>query len=197
MNGRRIIPPSSLGLMHRQQPHRDNHEHSFPFEPFPEGEVQNPEACWDQHSESERINRYYKPERQWGDQQVKAITEGQTFTFGYFLDLKIHMPATVNVRLSAVDIAGAITGTVNSLYVDWTLDIGCGRALQIISLRQLVQPLSALPADQTDLSLSLPIHALRVAAKLTFEAGVLDLKPNVQMVAMSAPVMSYPGMIAR
>ena len=202
MAPRRIIVPPSTSMLprtiHRVQPQRDYHEHEDGFEPFPEGVVQTPDACWDQHPEADKIARFYKPERQWGDQEIQAIVEGEQFTFGQFLDLKLHLPAVVSLRLSSVDIQNAITAPLTSLFVDWTLDIGCGRALQIVQLRQLVQPQAAQAgATLTDLSIQLPVHALRVSAQLTFQAGILGKKPTVQMVAMVAPFTSYPEMVAR
>lgn len=222
MNGRRspVVPPTHsltrriapsaqsqqprgiLGLQHRQHPQRDFVEHEDPIEPFPEGDVVVPEACWFQHPEAPKWQKYYKPERQWGDVQVFQIEDLQTQQFGQLLDYRTHFPSATLVRLSAVDISGQLARPDANLTVQWTVDIGCGRALQILTFSQRVQPqiASALPDPTatalTDISFQLPIQACRVSGTIVDDFSGTGKTFNVQVTAMIAPFTVYPDMVA-
>jgi hypothetical protein len=213
MNGRRFVqvPPSSRGMlpatMHRMHRQRDFVEHEDPTQPFPEGDVDTPEACWFQHPEAQKISKYYRPERQWGDSFTSIITDNQKVTFGQRLDLRLHIPAVVVLRLSAQDTSGILTEPDANLFVTWQVDIGCGRALQILSFTQNVMPLlggpgapfagTPVPSTNTDIYLQLPVQALRASGTIVDNFSAVGNKYNVTCVAMAAPITSRPDMVSR
>ena len=185
--------------MHHQQARRDYHEHAEPFEPFPEGDVTNPDACWDQHPEAPKITRFYQPERQWGDRRVLDFPASgigpptPPKLTQQLLDLKFHIPAVVMLRLSSTELTGALT-TLSANYVTtWTIDIGCGRALQIKTIAEQIAPIDG--SASTDIFLQLPVHALRVSASVNIVSNPDDFV--IECVAAAAPFTSFPGMVAR
>lgn len=206
MSGRRIPipPPAAPRLMHRISPQRFHVQHEDPLESFPEGEVQNPEACWFQHPDAPKITRFYKPERQWGDRfvgQVSNDPNGPPLVqpTGQLIDLKLQTPAVVSVRLSSVAVGRTTPLPTTDCFVRWTLDIGCGRSLQIVTFEQQAQPVNAvLGTSTTDVQLQLPINALRISAEIVdVFVGIGTPTFNIECVAMAAPFTSYPEMIAR
>lgn len=200
MNGRRIQipPPAAPRLMHRLAPQRGHVLHEDPLESFPEGEVQNPEACWFQHPESSRIQDFYKPERQWGDVASFKVPDqslgGTTIeTSGQLGDLRLHMPAVCLVRISAVEISGNMTVAGANTTATFTLDVGCGRALQIKKKTIQVQPADG--SNDTDVFYQLPVQALRGNVSVTVKdnVGEFDIRAFIHI----APFTGYPEMIAR
>ena len=189
-----------------------------------DGEVRGPEACWGQWG-GDRKRRFYNPSKQWGDRRVIAITNGNTIpaanvpiaqgglnpnqtTYaspntttltGYLVDMKLHIPAVCVLYLSAVDISGTLSsgGTLATLYVLWTVEIGCGRANQKKTQMQLVAP-----SDNsviTALNIEQPMQALRVYGQVfDTHVGVSSPVYEVECVATVAPQSTvFPEAVSR
>jgi hypothetical protein len=197
----RIIPPSARAVpetLLRQQEQRDYHEHEDPFEPYPEGVVVTPDACWDQHPEATRIQKYYQPSRQWGDRRLLVFKDQQ---FGgttveqtqQLLDFRYEQPTVIALRLSCVELTGRLTTASSAFVATWTVDVGCGRALQIKQYTQQVSPNSG--AGSTDLFLTFPAHAIRASCSVSCTSNVGEF--DIECVCGVAPYTSLPTMVSR
>ena len=198
-----VIPPSSTPsamprTVHRLDPQRGYVQNEDPTQPFPEGDVVVPEACWFQHPEAPKISRFYQPQRQWGDRKVLVFPPlplgGQlTQLSQQLLDLRLDIPAVCLVRLSSVELSGGLTALTPNAVTTWTLDLGCGRSLQIKTVAEQIA--TADGANSTDIALQVPIQALRVSASVFVKNNVPEFV--VECVAQVAPFTSYPGMVDR
>jgi hypothetical protein len=181
-------------------PHQ-NGAHTFDQE---EGDVVVPEPCWDQYpsgpdGDGNVKRRYYNPTRQWGDQvsiDVPLSSALTLFPFDQLIDFRLHMPAVITLRLSAVCVNGILAAPSAKLFVTWTVDYGCGRATQTKPYHQLVGPADGNP--DTDIVVQSPCHALRVSGVLTANfGGGLPLGPfTVHCTAACAPQTSFPDMVS-
>jgi hypothetical protein len=118
-----------------------------------------------------------------------ASTNRSTLT-GQMIDLKLEVPSVVLVYLSAVDLTGTLTATTAKLFVQWTLNFGCGRANISKQFQQLVGPQNG--SVVTDLNIQQAIQALRVSAQVfdTISGGAAPIYA-VECTCMVAPFTSY------
>ena len=119
--------------------------------------------------------------------QTTSASPNTTTLTGQLIDLKLFIPAVCIVYLSAVDTSGTLVGaTLATLFVEWTLDIGCGRAAQKKMQQQLVAPSDN--SVQTAIQFQQPIQALRVSGQVfDTHTGVSAPIYTVECVATCAP----------
>lgn len=195
-----ILRPTPHNELDPDNPH-ENGAHTFDQE---EGDVVLPEPCWDQYPDGPdgdgNVRRhFYNPTRQWGDQvsvDVPANGTDTTYPFDQLIDFRLHMPAVITLRLSAVCVNGVLAAPSAKLFVTWIVDYGCGRATQTKPYHQLVGPADG--STDTDIVIVSPCHALRVSGSLTaLLSGGLGLGPfTVHCTAACAPQTSFPDMVS-
>lgn len=194
--------PSMPPTLHRQHPQRDFVRNTDPTEPFPEGVVTNPEACWFQHPDesNRRFQKYYNPAVRWGDRRVvqfapNAAGPSVTTATQFTLDFKFGytQPAVMQLRLSAVELTGALIAPSANDTVRFQVFIGTGAALQQKQFFLEVAPFDG--TVQTDINLILPAQMLRVAANVT----VVNNVPQhvIEVVTQCAPYYGEGAMVGR
>ena len=118
--------------------------------------------------------------------QTTYASPNTTLLTGYLVDLKLIIPAVCVVYLSAVDVSGTLSGTNVNIFVEWTVEIGCGRANQSRTLKMLVAPNDN--SVITALNIQQPMQTLRVSGQV-FDTLVGGANPifEVECVATCAP----------
>jgi hypothetical protein len=144
------------------------------------GEPCIPEPGWNQGAGSPSVPRWYKAKTRWGDRQVLEFpptTAGPAITLNtlQILQFNRQLPLVCTLRLSCVDISGVLTSASANAVVTWTVDVGCGSAMQTKIYQAQVAPTG--PGASTDLTLTLPLSACRVTASVTVTMeGALDIE---------------------
>jgi hypothetical protein len=191
-----IRPPVPHNDEYPDNPY-DNGEYTYDE---PEGDTNVPEACWAQYPGGETRRPYNILPGSAGTgtnigntspnaATTYASTNRSTLT-GQMIDLKLEVPSVVLVYLSAVDLTGTLTATTPKLFVQWTLNFGCGRANISKQFQQLVGPQNG--SVVTDLNIQQAIQALRVSAQVfdTLSGGAAPIYA-VECTCMVAPFTSY------
>lgn len=199
MNGRGV---HRLAPFHGHGPGRaaDRHVHSdevdYEYEPFPEGDVTVPEACWDQHPSRSEVGRFFDRIARWGDQQTLQL-DGNAFAA---IDVKkiskqlvmyeTRKPYGVRLTLNATDLSVAAGGGGTDYFVTWTVLIGCGSAQRTY---QFVQPMQTVPQPLgSDIVLDVSAEVVRVSGVAEFKATYLPQKGTPTLQAMCAPQVWIP-----
>lgn len=199
MNLRR--PVHVLNLQHGHGPARaaDRHVHSdevdYEYEPFPEGDVTTPEACWDQHPERSETARFYDRIARWGDQQTLQMQGSVLGPFRVDAPSKqlvmyeTRKPYGVRVTMNATD--PTLVAPVATFFVTWTVLVGCGSAMRTYRFLQQVQR-ADLQALGSDVVLDVSAEVVRVSGIATFTAGYAPQVGTPTLQAMCAPQVWLP-----
>lgn len=164
------------------------------YDPFPTGEGQVPPASWEQAPQASPT-----PQQQgvrWGDQRnldFPANLAGPAVVKATqaILNLELQIPAVVMLRLSAVETTGALVTPSANDVATFTVEFGCGAALQRKSFQIQVGPADG--SANTDLTITIPASFLRVSATCRVVTNAAE--HAIECVAMVAPFTSYPELM--
>jgi hypothetical protein len=198
MNGRgRPIPV----MFHGGGPSRPlgRHTHAddvdYEYDPFPDGDVSTPPACWDQHPERSETHRFFDRIARWGDQEKLQLTGsvlGPILVREASKQLVMYetrKPYGVRVTMNATD--PTIVAPVATYTVIWSVLVGCGSAMRKYSFIQLVQR-SDFQALGTDIVLDVSAEVVRVSGVAQFTAGFAPQTATPTVQAMCAPQVWLP-----
>ena len=168
------------------------------YDPFPDGEGQVPPAGWEQAADA-GFPPPQTPQSQgvrWGDQRDLAFPANlagpavvkDTLSI---LNLELQIPAVVMLRLSAVETTGALVAPSANDVATFTVEFGCGAALQRKLFQLQVEPANG--SANTDVTLTIPASFVRVSASVRVVTNAAD--HNIDVVARVAPFTSYPELM--
>jgi hypothetical protein len=200
MNGFRH-PIHRLGLQHGHGPGReaDMHTHAdevdYEYEPFPEGDVTTPPACWDQHPSRSETHRFFDRIARWGDQETLQL-QGSVLgpltvreSSKQLVMYETKKPYGVRVTMNATD--PSLTAPVAAYIVIWTALVGCGSAMRKYSFIQQVQR-SDFQALGSDIILDVSAEVVRVTGVAQFTAAYAPQVGTPTLQAMCAPQVYLP-----
>ena len=176
--------------------HAHSDECDYEYEPFPEGDVTTPEACWDQHPERSETSRFFDRIARWGDQETIPISHSGgapaqvSKQSKQLVMYETKKPYGVRITLNATDQLLTVANQGANYFVTWTVLVGCGSAQRTYVVVQDVQ-LGVQPLG-SDIVLDVSAEVVRVSGVVTFTAAFTPQAGTPTLQAMCAPQVWLP-----